>query len=201
LRRGQWKLTGPGTLTDTVLDPGQTAALSTVPESVEQTGFDGNKKERTSDLSAVGRSPLILKQSAPIQIDLSSLKNSGQFVDLPGRPGDVVIVPASGEVMVQGWVMKPGAFKITSGMTALGAVTAAGGEQFSSSATVLRTAEDGDKVEIPINLGRIKAGKERDVPVQSGDVVIVNRSAVGAVPYFLSTLFNKFGTGAYVPIP
>jgi polysaccharide biosynthesis/export protein len=159
-----------------------------------------NHTPSTSGLDGVGL-PTALQQANPIQIDLSSAKGSKDFVDLPARPGDVIIVPASGEVMVQGWVVSPGAFKITPGMTALGAVTAAGGEQFTSSATVLRTDEDGDKVQIPINLSKIKAGEERDVPVQSGDVVIVNRSAVGAVPYLVYSLFSKFGTGAYLPIP
>jgi protein involved in polysaccharide export with SLBB domain len=154
-----------------------------------------------SGLDGVGRLPAALQQANPIQIDLSSGKYSKDFVDLPARPGDVIIVPASGEVMVQGWVASPGAFKISPGMTALGAVTAAGGEQFSSSATVLRTGEDGDKVQIPINLSRVKAGEERDVAVQSGDVVIVNRSAAGAVPYLVYSLFNKFGTGAFIPLP
>jgi protein involved in polysaccharide export with SLBB domain len=160
-----------------------------------------NHNPSTPGLYGVGQIPAALQQANPIQIDLSSSRNSKEFVDLPARPGDVIIVPASGEVMVQGWVASPGAFKITPGMTALGAVTAAGGEQFSSSATVLRNGDDGDKVQIPINLSRIKAGEERDVAVQSGDVVIVNRSAVGAVPYLVYSLFNKFGTGAFIPLP
>jgi len=160
-----------------------------------------NQHLSASGLDSVGQLPAALQQANPIQIDLSSAKYSKDFVDLPARPGDVIIVPASGEVMVQGWVASPGAFKISPGMTALGAVTAAGGEQFSSSATVLRTGDDGDKVQIPINLSRIKAGEERDVAVQSGDVVIVNRSAAGAVPYLVYSLFNKFGTGAFIPLP
>jgi protein involved in polysaccharide export with SLBB domain len=136
-----------------------------------------------------------------MQVDLANAKSSKDFAALPARPGDVVIVPAVGEVMVQGWVANPGAFKISPGMTALGAVTAAGGQQFSSSAVVLRTGQNGDQTQLPIDLAKIKAGEEADVPVQSGDVVVVNRSAIGAVPYLVYSLFNKFGTGAYLPIP
>ena len=160
------------------------------------------RSQPTSAADGAGQlTPSVMQGSNPIEIELSSGRKSKEFVDLPARPGDVIIVPAAGEVMVQGWVGSPGAFRITPGMTALGAVTAAGGEQFSSSATVLRNGEDGDKVQIPINLSRIKAGQEPDVAVQSGDVVIVNRSAVGAVPYFAYTLFSKFGTGAFIPLP
>jgi protein involved in polysaccharide export with SLBB domain len=151
--------------------------------------------------SVLGFSKGVLPDANPIEIDLTSAAKSKQFIDLPARPGDVIIVPAIGEVMVQGWVANPGAFRITPGMTALGAVTAAGGEQFSSSATVLRTNQDADKIQIAINLASIKAGKESDVAIQSGDVIVVNRSVVGAVPYFIYTLFSRFGTGAYVPLP
>lgn len=185
--------------------PPSSLAGAVRPASVD-TAESSEKAQPSQNPSAtavdgVGQLPLNLRQSNPIEIDLSNARNSKEFVELPARPGDVIIVPASGEVMVQGWVANAGAFRIVPGMTALGAITAAGGAQFSSSATVLRTGEDGDKVQMPINLSRIKAGDERDVPVQSGDVVIVNSSAVGAVPYLAYTLFSKFGTGAYLPIP
>jgi protein involved in polysaccharide export with SLBB domain len=110
-------------------------------------------------------------------------------------------VPAAGEVMVQGWVQNPGAFRITPGMTVLGAVTAAGGQLFSSSAEVLRTGASGGKTALQVNLARVERREESDLPVRSGDVVIVNRSVTGAVPYLLYGLFTKFGTGMYLPAP
>jgi protein involved in polysaccharide export with SLBB domain len=134
-----------------------------------------------------------LDRDNPITINLTDAVLS----EIPIRPGDVIIVPAVGEVMVQGWVMNPGAFKITTGMTALGAIGAAGGPMFSSSAEVLRLGPEGRKVKMPIDLSKIQAGDEADVPVQSGDVVVVNRSLAGGVPYAIYTLFNKFGTGTY----
>jgi protein involved in polysaccharide export with SLBB domain len=123
------------------------------------------------------------------------------YLDLPARPGDLLIIPAAGEVTVGGWVRSPGAFNISTGMTALSAISAAGGALFSNSAQVLRTANDGGRSSIPFNISRVKNGEEADVPVQSGDVVVVDRSAIGASPYFLYTLFSKFGTGVAVPIP
>jgi polysaccharide export outer membrane protein len=138
--------------------------------------------------------------SDAILIDFSSIKTNMQL-DVPVLPGDAIIVPAAGEVMVHGWVATPGAFRITPGMTVLGAVTAAGGEMFSSSAEILRTAENGHQIEIPVNLSRVQHGAEPDPPVQSGDVVVVNRSALGAVPYLGYSIFSKFATGAYLPIP
>ena len=129
-------------------------------------------------------------------MDLSGTSNPA-LLALPARPGDLMIVPAAGEVMVQGWVRSPGAFNITPGMTALGAITAAGGEMFSSSADVLRTEQGHRQLDYPLDLSRIKKHEERDVFVQSGDVVIVNKTATGALPYLGYSLFNKLNTGLY----
>jgi hypothetical protein len=84
-------------------------------------------------------------------------------------------------------------------MTTLGAVTAAGGQLYSSSALVLRAGPDGKKVKLPVNLSSVEKGSSADVPVISGDVVIVQRSLAGAVPYSLYFLLSKFGTGMYFP--
>jgi protein involved in polysaccharide export with SLBB domain len=144
--------------------------------------------------------PPALAHTEPILIDLSRA-GSESHLDIPARPGDVIIVPAAGEVMVKGWVQNAGAFKITPGMTVLGAVTAAGGQMFSSSGEILRTGANGGKAEIPIDLSAIEKGQAPDVPVQAGDVVIVNRSVAGAVPYALYTVLSKFGTGIYPAVP
>jgi protein involved in polysaccharide export with SLBB domain len=100
-------------------------------------------------------------------------------------------------VMVKGWVQSPGAYKIVPGMTVLGAVAAAGGEMFSSSVTLLRTGEYGTKETKSLNLTKIADEQEPDVKVLSGDVVVVDRSAVGFVPYVVYSLFTRLGTGIY----
>jgi protein involved in polysaccharide export with SLBB domain len=135
--------------------------------------------------------------SEPISIDFSTLKSNEQL-DVPVLPGDVIIVPAAGQVMVRGWVKTPGAFSITPGMTALGAITAAGGEMFSSSAVLLRAGDNGQQVDLPFNISDVQRGSEPDPTVQSGDVVVVNSSAVGAVPYFVYSVFGKLSAGAFV---
>jgi len=120
-------------------------------------------------------------------------------LNVPVRPGDVIMIPARGQVLVQGWVPNPGAYQITPGMTALGAVTAAGGQLYSSSAVVLRAGPDGKKVQLPVNLSGVEKGRTADVEVISGDVVIVERSLTGALPYSLNFLLSKFGTGVFFP--
>jgi polysaccharide biosynthesis/export protein len=135
-------------------------------------------------------------QVEPIMIDLSK-PAMANCLDTPARPGDVMVVPAAGQVGVYGWVAKPGSFPITPGMTVLGAVTAAGGAMFSSAAEVKRT-QHGVRVSIPLDLAKVENGEQTDVPVLAGDVVLMRASATGAVPYAAYTLFNKLGAGLYM---
>jgi polysaccharide export outer membrane protein len=132
--------------------------------------------------------PLILKSADPIEINLHSLEKGSTSAPLalPARPGDVVIVPGSGEVLVQGWVEKPAAYKITPGLTLLGAVAAAGGPHFAantSSVRILRTGRVGEKIMLVADLEKIKLGESSDVTVQDGDVVEVTSSSSRLVPY------------------
>ncbi len=127
-------------------------------------------------------------------IDMSKPK-SQRYTEIPARPGDVVLVPLAGEVTVQGWVEKPGSFKVTTGMTVLSAIAAAGGPQFSSSATLLREQPNGGKHSIALDLSKVKSGEQPDLRVEGGDVVVVERSVVGAVPYSVYFLIQHVGLG------
>jgi polysaccharide export outer membrane protein len=132
--------------------------------------------------------------SDELVIELYHAQNQ-YYLQLPARSGDVIIVPSAGDVTIEGWVPNPGKFKITQGMTALSAIAAAGGPQFSGSATLLREEKTGGKLDIPLNLSKVKKGSEPDVPLQGGDVVIVERSVLGAVPYSLYFLVSHIGVG------
>jgi protein involved in polysaccharide export with SLBB domain len=120
---------------------------------------------------------------------------SRRYVQIPARPGDVILVPLAGEVTVQGWVEKAGSFKVTTGMGVLNAIAAAGGAQFSSSATLLREKPDGGKQSLALDLSKMKSGEQPDLPVEGGDVIIVERSVVGAVPYSMYFLIQHVGIG------
>ena len=140
------------------------------------------------------------KGRAWIELDLAKPGNQA-CLDFPTRPGDAVMVPIAGQVMVQGWVQTPGAYHITPGMTLLGAVSAAGGATFSWTAALLRTDSDGKETFTEFSLNKLRNGEAQDVAVQSGDVVVVERSAVGAVPYTLFALFAHFNSGVGLGIP
>jgi polysaccharide export outer membrane protein len=122
-------------------------------------------------------------------------------MNMPARPGDVIRVPLAGTVTVVGWVRNPGSFPIGPGMTVLGAVTAAGGAEFTWHAEVLRTNNTGLRVVKRFSLNDLESGLETDIPVEAGDVVRLEKSAVGAVPYGLSEIFKKFGAGIGMGLP
>jgi protein involved in polysaccharide export with SLBB domain len=156
--------------------------------------------ELRSEARSVVPSETDIKARVWIVVDLSKPANHA-CLDLPTRPGDVVMVPIAGQVMVQGWVRNPGAFRITPGMTVLGSVSAAGGAMFSRSAELLRTNSDGRHTATGFDLSKLAQGETPDIPVQSGDVIIVEKSVIGAIPYTLMQLFNRFGAGVGVGLP
>jgi polysaccharide export outer membrane protein len=148
----------------------------------------------------------ILKQTEPLVLDLQNLARGGNqiYLSLPARPGDVIIVPVSGQVLVQGWVDKPGPYKITSGLTVLGAVAAAGGPLFpadTSSVQIIRSGKHGDSITYTVDLERIKRGEMPDRPVQEADVIEVSSSTAKLVPYGVYRFFTSLiRIGATIPL-
>jgi protein involved in polysaccharide export with SLBB domain/predicted small secreted protein len=174
-------------------DAGIVAAMAPGPDT-QVTAEQPDTKAAANWPAAGGALPDALATgSDSIFINLAG--GSQRELSVPLRPGDVIIVPARGQVLVQGWVQNPGAYPITPGMTALGAITAAGGQMFSSSALVLRAGSHGERIRVPVDLSRVESGQSPDIQVQSGDVVIVEHSVAGALPYGLYFLLNKFGSG------
>jgi polysaccharide export outer membrane protein len=135
--------------------------------------------------------------SQEVVIDVSRPEGE-RYLEMFARAGDVIVIPAAGQVTVQGWVDKPGAYNVTPGLTALGAIAAAGGANFTRSATILRETDAG-KLQIPLDLSRIKDGQATDVGVESGDVVIVEKSYLGAIPYSGYFLLNKLSIFPAIP--
>jgi len=147
-----------------------------------------------------------MMQADPLLIDIQDLTHGGQsiYLSLPARPGDVIIVPSSGQVLVQGWVEKPGSYKISPGLTVLGAVAAAGGPLFAadtSAVQVIRTGKRGDKAVYTADLELIKRGEKVDIPMYEGDVIDVPSSTPKLVPYGFYRFFTSlFRVGASVPL-
>ena len=139
-------------------------------------------------------------ETAPIVMNLHDDEQRSCF-ELPARPGDTLIVPVAGNVTVDGWVTNRGAVNLTPGMTVTGAIAAAGGALFSSRAKILRENASGVRVALQLDLAAIEAGREPDPPVEAGDVVVVERSVMGAAPYAVYSVFARFTPGFAIPLP
>jgi polysaccharide biosynthesis/export protein len=149
------------------------------------------------------QSQLVAKPE-PVVINLQNLSQGGgqMYLTLPVRPGDVLMVPPGGEVLVEGWVEKPGSYKITPGLTLLGTVVAAGGPHFaadSSAVELIRAKKDGGKISFVADLDKIKRGEVQDIAVQEGDIIAMPSSPVKVGPYGVySFISNMVRVGASI---
>jgi polysaccharide export outer membrane protein len=152
--------------------------------------------------------PLILKRTDPILIDVKQISFGGNqhYLSLPVRPGDVLMVPSGGQVLVEGWVEKPGAYGLSPGLTVAGVVVQAGGPLYPAKVNtvkVIRAEKGGSKSFIYADLEKIKQGDSPDVALQGGDIVEVSAQSSKLVAYglyrFFTTIVN-IGVGANIPI-
>lgn len=102
-------------------------------------------------------------------------------VNLPIYANDLINVPAASEVTIYclGEVATPGAiaFKSTDRVTLLAAIARAGGlTDRAASRILVRRAGAGTGSELTVDYKRILAGKEPDLELRSGDVVVVKES-------------------------
>jgi len=151
-------------------------------------------------------SPLILKNVDPITISLDSIRRGSheRYLQMPARAGDIIMVPGAGEILVQGWVEKPGSYKITPGLTILGAVAAAGGPMFpadTGSVELIRTDKQGQKTSVVADLDAIKKGTRSDLPIREGDVIDVSSSGPKLAAYGIYRFFTSImSVGASIPV-
>lgn len=121
--------------------------------------------------------------SDQVTIDLDDLLVRGdQRVNIPIFANDLVNVPVTVEVTVYclGEVAKPGAlpFKSNERITLLAAIAHAGGltDRASKKILIKRAAHTDGPQEITVDFNRILAGKEPDVDLRQGDVIVVKES-------------------------
>jgi polysaccharide biosynthesis/export protein len=101
-------------------------------------------------------------------------------VNIPILSGDLINVPSAVEVTIYclGEIRQPGAlsFKSSDRITLLSVIARAGGLTERASSKILIKREGGAKSEVTADFKRILAGKEPDVELQPGDVVVVKES-------------------------
>ena len=139
------------------------------------------------------------------KIDLKKLLDSADpELNRAVHPGDIVKVPRAEIVYVVGEVGKPGGFVLQSNgnISLLQALALAGGPTHTSAlgrARIIRTdAASGKRSEIPMNLGKILAGKSPDVILLPRDIVFVPNSAAKSAFYRGSEAALQTATGVAI---
>jgi polysaccharide export outer membrane protein len=122
-----------------------------------------------------------------LEIDLKTLLESeDQSHNVLINPGDIVKVIQAESVYVVGEVKRPGGFPMTSNgrLTVLGALALGEGLTPSAAkddALIIRTAENGQHIKIPVDLGRLLKGQMPDISLQAQDIVFVPSSLTKAI--------------------
>jgi polysaccharide export outer membrane protein len=172
------------------------------------------EKEKTRELAATlpvqlvnqASPPVFLKRTNPLVIDLRGSTGDPNQLSLaiPARPGDVLMVPGAGDVLIEGWVARPGSYKITPDMTVLATVAAAGGPLFvadTNAVKIIRTERTGERSSFIADLAAVKRGEHPDIPVQDGDIIELSSSSPRLLPYGLYRLLTTvIHVGGSVPL-
>jgi len=155
-----------------------------------------------------GAPAMLLKKTEPIVIDLQELAYGGfqEYLSLSVRPGDVLMIPGGGQILVDGWVNKPGAYNVTPGLTVSGIVAAAGGLLYPADANgvkIIRNERGGKKTIIQSDLEKIRNGQEPDIRLLGGDLVEISATtdklALYGIYRFFTTVVNV-AVGANIPM-
>ena len=135
-----------------------------------------------------------------IEVDLKALLESGDpRSNVKVYPGDIVKVARAGLVYVVGEVRRPGGFVLQSNenISVLQALAMAEGLTSSAkkqNSVIIRTAKNGTRSEIPVNLDEILKRKAPDQYLQTNDIVFVPNNRVKAG--FLKAMDVLVGTAS-----
>lgn len=142
-----------------------------------------------------------------IEIDIDDLFGGLDRAPLvvPLLSGDTIVLPEAGTVEVDGEVAKPGSYKLSSRLSALGAVASAGGFSYSADVNnveIIREFGGGKKAAMPLDLEQVALNGKNDIRLRNGDVVRVpshsGRFARRQVVEVLNSIFRGVGMNGRV---
>jgi polysaccharide export outer membrane protein len=122
-----------------------------------------------------------------VEVDLEALLESGELRhNIAVYPGDVVKVKPAGLIYVVGEVNRPGAFPLErgGGLTVVQAIALGQGLRSMAArgrTMIIRTTAAGERMEIPVDLGDVLAGRALDPRLEEKDIVFVPNSTTRAV--------------------
>ena len=112
------------------------------------------------------------------------------------EPGDIVHIPASDVFFVAGEVKAPGSFPLKEGTTLRQAISLAQGANplaAAGRAVIFREDGNGQKREIPVDVGAVMRGRRQDIPIWANDVIVVPNSRAKST---FMPVINAFGANA-----
>lgn len=171
----------PITVMGAVRNPGNLAFSGrwTLLEAISAAG--GLADNRGDVIFVLRRAENGLSDQIAIRVD-DLILNADPDANIPIFSNDIINVPARVEVTVfcLGEVRSPGAvsFQSTQRITVLSAIARAGGlsDRASRKLTIKRRDRSGKDVELEVDYRRILAGKEPDLELQAGDIIVVKES-------------------------
>ena len=166
----------------------------TVMEAIAQAG---SYQETASLANAI----ITRKTGEAISLDLYKLYNKGDMTqNLPLRKGDTIYVPeeTTRRVYVLGEVLRPGMYALKENMTALSAVSQAGGatpDRGHLKGTMVVRGDPANPEKIKVDISKMigKGDLNQDIPLMPGDLVYVpksNKPKLQDVVAILSALTN-----------
>jgi len=136
-----------------------------------------------------------------IVIDLRRLLMEGALdLNIPIRHGDVIHVPFAGNAYVLGGVRRPGSVAVKDNLTLTQAIAQVGGADpvlATNQVDVIRFGEQGASQKITVDLSKILAHEQPDVPLKDSDVVVVGQSGLRKALFIIKELMPGSISGAY----
>jgi polysaccharide export outer membrane protein len=177
-RPGLYQLTGPRSLIEMLAMAGGLAKRSSTPAG--RTLFV-TRKGGFEDIPLVEGMNLVASDKLEINIQ-RLLYSHEDTLNIRIHPLDIISVAKADIVYVVGDVRKPGGFVLEDRerVTVLQALAMAEGllsTAAKSSARIIRQSPDGARHEIPLDLGKVLAGKAQDAELASNDILFVPGSA------------------------
>jgi len=153
-------------------------------------GSDGGQMEALARLDAVAAVDLARSRRDTFEIDLTRLYQGRTVPEFgaPVRGGDTLIVPPLGDVYVEGWVERPGGYRLSHGTTLNGAISRAGGLSFPAArngVTLKRLRRDGHVETFGVDYPRIVGGEVTDPYLETGDRIEIAANPFKLVPWGL----------------
>lgn len=139
--------------------------------------------------------------SETIVVDMRRLMIEGATdLNLPIQGGDVVHVLPARMAYVLGAIKKPGEVPVKEKMTVTKALALTQGLDpllASNRVSILRFDAKGERISIPVDLGKVETGQDPDPELKENDIVFVEENVVKKfLFYFRNMMPGSFGLGA-----